>query len=381
MKEKQNIGSLFDRIAGKYDFLNHLLSLNIDKWWRRKAVKTITINNSEDCQCLDVAIGTGDLAIELARRFKEKQAFCHIIGIDLSTEMMRIGEEKVKKRGLQDCLVFQQASALEMPFADAEMEKCTATKGDLLVCEGGDYGRAAIWNYDFDIRIQNHVHKLRAYEELCTEYFYYLFNFLKSTGQIKGKGIAIQGLSSGALHNLVVPLPPLNEQYRIVEKLYEIIPVWEKYAAASTKLNTLNASFPEMMKKSILQEAVQGKLVPQDPNDEPASVLLEKIAEEKKRLIKEGKIKKDKKEKYIYRRENSWWEVRDSIEVCLDQELPFDIPGTWSWVHLSNICETIFDIDHKMPKAVDKDHGVLFLSAKDIFYRPFLHRIFTIHFK
>ena len=261
---------------------------------------------------------------------------------------------------------FELDNLKEMPFTDAEMEKCTATKGDLLVCEGGDYGRAAIWNYDFDIRIQNHVHKLRAYEELCTEYFYYLFNFLKSTGQIKGKGIAIQGLSSGALHNLVVPLPPLNEQYRIVEKLYEIIPVWEKYAAASTKLNTLNASFPEMMKKSILQEAVQGKLVPQDPNDEPASVLLEKIAEEKKRLIKEGKIKKDKKEKYIYRRENSWWEVRDSIEVCLDQELPFDIPGTWSWVHLSNICETIFDIDHKMPKAVDKDHGVLFLSAKDL---------------
>ena len=129
MKEKQNIGSLFDRIAGKYDFLNHLLSLNIDKWWRRKAVKTITINNSEDCQCLDVAIGTGDLAIELARRFKEKQAFCHIIGIDLSTEMMRIGEEKVKKRGLQDCLVFQQASALEMPFADGSFDIVTCAYG------------------------------------------------------------------------------------------------------------------------------------------------------------------------------------------------------------------------------------------------------------
>ena len=219
---------------------------------------------------------------------------------------------------------FELDNLKEMPFTDAEIEKCTATKGDLLVCEGGDYGRAAIWNYDFDIRIQNHVHKLRAYEELCTEYFYYLFNFLKSTGQIKGKGIAIQGLSSGALHNLVVPLPPLNEQYRIVEKIHEIIPVWEQYATASTKLNTLNISFPEMMKKSILQEAVQGKLVPQDPNDEPASLLLKKIAEEKKRLIKEGKIKKQK-----------------PLPEITEDEIPFDIPESWEWVRFENAVDML----------------------------------------
>lgn len=227
---------------------------------------------------------------------------------------------------------FELDNLKEMPFTDAEIEKCTATKGDLLVCEGGDYGRAAIWNYDFDIRIQNHVHKLRAYEELCTEYFYYLFNFLKSTGQIKGKGIAIQGLSSGALHNLVVPLPPLNEQYRIVEKIHEIIPVWEQYATASTKLNTLNTSFPEMMKKSILQEAVQGKLVPQDPNDEPASLLLKKIAEEKKRLTKEGKIKKQK-----------------PLPEITEDEIPFDIPESWEWVRL-NDCMDVRDGTHDSPK-------------------------------
>ena len=129
MNEKQNIGSLFDRIAGKYDFLNHLLSLNIDKWWRQKAVRAIKLNHREDCQCLDVAIGTGDLAIELARQFKEQQATCHIIGIDLSTEMMRIGEEKVQKRGLQDCIAFQQASALEMPFADGSFDIVTCAYG------------------------------------------------------------------------------------------------------------------------------------------------------------------------------------------------------------------------------------------------------------
>lgn len=218
---------------------------------------------------------------------------------------------------------FELDNLKEMPFIDAEMEKCTATKGDLLVCEGGDCGRAAIWNYDFDIRIQNHVHKLRAYEKLCTEYFYYLFNFLKSTGQIKGKGIAIQGLSSGALHNLIVPLPPLNEQYRIVEKIHEIIPAWNQYAAASTKLNSLNATFPEMMRKSILQEAVQGKLVPQDPNDEPASVLLENISKEKSRLIKEGKIKKQK-----------------PLQEITKDEIPFEIPESWEWVRIGSYFST-----------------------------------------
>lgn len=242
---------------------------------------------------------------------------------------------------------FELDNLKEMPFTDAEMEKCTATKGDLLVCEGGDYGRAAIWNYDFDIRIQNHVHKLRAYEELCTEYFYYLFNFLKSTGQIRGKGIAIQGLSSGALHNLVVPLPPLNEQYRIVEKIHEIIPVWKQYAVASTKLNTLNATFPEMMKKSILQEAVQGKLVPQDPNDEPASVLLKKIAEEKKRLIKEGNIKKQK-----------------PLPEITEDEVPFDIPESWEWVRLGSVLKLLTDGTHKTPQYVEK--GVPFISVKDM---------------
>ena len=242
---------------------------------------------------------------------------------------------------------FELDNLKEMPFTDAEMEKCTAKKGDLLVCEGGEYGRAAIWNYEYDIRIQNHIHKLRAYGELCTEYFYYLFNFLKSTGQIKGKGIAIQGLSSGALHNLVVPLPPLNEQYRIVGKIHEIIPVWEKYRAASTKLNTLNATFPEMMKKSILQEAVQGKLVPQDPNDEPASVLLEKIAEEKKRLIKEGKIKKQK-----------------PLPEITEDEIPFDIPESWEWVRLELVSKSITDGDHQAPpKAVD---GVPFLVISNV---------------
>ena len=95
-------------------------------------------------------------------------------------------------------------------------EKCTATKGDLLVCEGGDIGRAAIWPYDTDIRIQNHIHRLRSYSEICTEYYYYIFFLYKHAGWIGGKGIGIQGLSANALHSLLFPLPPLSEQHRIV---------------------------------------------------------------------------------------------------------------------------------------------------------------------
>ena len=119
---------------------------------------------------------------------------------------------------------FELDNLKQMRFTDEEIEKCTATFGDLLVCEGGDIGRAAIWNYPYDIRIQNHIHKLRAYKRLCTKFFFWVFYFYKATGQIGGKGIGIQGLSSKALDNILIPLPSLKEQQRIVaqiEKLFE----------------------------------------------------------------------------------------------------------------------------------------------------------------
>ena len=232
---------------------------------------------------------------------------------------------------------FEIDNLREMYFSETEIPKCTATKGDLLVCEGGDIGRAAIWPYDTDIRIQNHIHRLRAYSEVCVEYYLCIFFLYKHAGWIGGKGIGIQGLSSNALHSLLFPLPPLQEQRRIVTKIKETAPFLEKYEQIEQHLNDLNVMFPEMLKKSILQEAIHGKLVPQDPSDEPASVLLERIRAEKEWMIKEGKIKRDKHESVIYRRDNSHYEKLDGIERCIDDQIPFEIPETWEWCRLKTV--------------------------------------------
>ena len=117
---------------------------------------------------------------------------------------------------------FKLDNLKKMPFEKEEIERCQAIKGDLLVCEGGDVGRACIWEYDFPIMLQNHIHKLRAYYPLCTKYFYYIFYLYNKIGIIGGKGIGIQGFSAKALHNTLIPLPPLNEQKRICNRISEL---------------------------------------------------------------------------------------------------------------------------------------------------------------
>ena len=229
---------------------------------------------------------------------------------------------------------FELENLRSMYFTENEIEKCQVSKGDLLVCEGGDIGRAAIWLKDYKICIQNHIHRLRSYVPLCTRFYYYVFFLYKYAGWIGGKGIGIQGLSSNALHSLLVPVPPIAEQERIVKRLEIIKPLSDKYSEASEQIQELNNLFPEHLKKSILQYAVQGKLVPQDPADEPASVLLERIRTEKEKLIKAGKIKRDKHESVIFRRDNSYYEISGKEEVCIDDEIPFEIPDSWIWVRL-----------------------------------------------
>ena len=126
---------------------------------------------------------------------------------------------------------FELDSLKEMPFTDSEVDKCTVTKGDLLVCEGGDIGRSAIWMFDENIRIQNHIHRLRPYISLSSRFYYYVMFLWKQMGLIGGQGIGLQGFSSKALHNLMVPLPPVAEQEKIVvfvDELFEAIANIEK---------------------------------------------------------------------------------------------------------------------------------------------------------
>ena len=234
---------------------------------------------------------------------------------------------------------FELAEVREMYFSDSEIDKCTVVKGDLLVCEGGDIGRAAIWDRDFSICIQNHIHRLRSYCNMCIRFFYYTFLLYKGIGEIGGKGIGIQGLSSGALHNIIIPIPPLSEQGRIVSILDEVIAYVNKYEKSQERLDAFNESIHDRLKKSILQEAIQGRLVPQDSSEESASTLLEHICIEKHKLQKEGKLKKkDIVDSIIFKGEdNKYYEKVDGKTLDITEEIPFDLPESWSWCRLANI--------------------------------------------
>ena len=145
-------------------------------------------------------------------------------------------------------------------------------------------------------------------------------------------------ISMDTIKGFLFPLPPLSEQGRIVKKIEELEPFIEEYGKTEVELTALNSNFPEQIKKSILQYAIQGKLVEQDPNDEPASVLLEKIKAEKQELIKQGKIKKDKQESYIFKgADNRHYEKIGTETKDITDEIPFEIPESWEWCRLGSI--------------------------------------------
>ena len=175
---------------------------------------------------------------------------------------------------------------------------------------------------------------------------YYIVEFLKSpyVDQVINSvtyGVKMPRVGTETMTSLLVPLPPISEQARIITKLRCVLPKVQSYNTAYEKGEKLTTEFPIQLKKSILQYAVQGKLVPQDPADEPASVLLERIRAEKEQLIKEGKIKRDKHESVIFRRDNSYYEKTGGIERCIDDELPFEIPKSWEWTRLSTIAKVL----------------------------------------
>lgn len=181
---------------------------------------------------------------------------------------------------------------------------------------------------------------------LSEEYVLYFLLFKRTAFRNNKTGAAIPHLNKELFFNMPFPIPPLAEQERIVAKIEELMPLVEEYGKAEEQLTKLNAEFPDKLRKSILQQAVQGKLTERDPADEPASELIKRIKTEKEALMKSGKIKKEK-----------------PLPEITEDEKPFDIPDTWEWVRLADVCN-ISDGTHQTPNYVR--HGIPFISAQNV---------------
>ena len=260
----------------------------------------------------------------------------------------------------------------EARLEEGELPKYLLKPGDLLICEGGDVGRSAVWESTQEMYYQNALHRVRFYGGINPYFFQLLLECYKGNLILDtySKGMTIKHLVQTALNAIIFPLPPLAEQNRIVDAINRLLPFLRSYDRAEKRITALNTEFPETLKKSILQEAVQGKLVPQDPSDEPAEALLERIRAEKQRLIKEGKIKKDKHESVIFRRDNSHYEKLDSVERCIDDELPFEIPDSWEWVRLG----TLFQ--HNTGKALNASNRdgekLTYITTSNLYWDRFV---------
>jgi type I restriction enzyme S subunit len=210
----------------------------------------------------------------------------------------------------------------EARFEQEELPKYKLEKGDLLICEGGDVGRSAIWNSDDTMYYQNALHRVRFHGGIDAYFYKYLLECYKGMGIIDSysKGMTIKHLVQSALNDMWLPLPPLAEQKRIVAKIEELLPYVDRYEQAWSKLEDFNKRFPGDMQKSILQTAVQGKLVEQRPEEGTGEELYQQIQAEKQRLFKAGSIKKEK-----------------PLPEITENEKPFDIPESWKWVRIGTI--------------------------------------------
>lgn len=220
--------------------------------------------------------------------------------------------------------------------------RAMAQKGDILICARNGsralVGKSAIVDRDG----MAFGAFMAIFRSICNPYIQLFINSYLFRGQLDGATTTtINQVTQSMLRKQLCPLPPLEEQKRIVGKYNELLPLITKYEKVYTSATKLQNDFPIQLRRSILQWAVQGKLVPQDPSDEPAEKLLERIREEKQRLVKEGKIKKDKHESIIFRRDNSHYEKLDGIERCIDDEIPFEIPDSWVWERWGNISQSI----------------------------------------
>ena len=222
-------------------------------------------------------------------------------------------------------------------------EKLRVAPNDIIICARNGskrlVGKSAI------VDTVNEPMTFGAFMAICkTPLYKYIYQFLQSDlffSQLRDVSgtTTINQLTQNNFNAFLVPIPPIEEQQRIVERIEEIMPIADKYEKSQESLDKLNADIFDKLKKSVLQEAIQGRLVPQDPNDESASVLLERIKEEKAKLFKEGKLKKkDLVDSVIFKGEdNKYYEKIGSEVTCIDDEIPFEIPSSWQWVRLGKV--------------------------------------------
>lgn len=226
-------------------------------------------------------------------------------------------------------------------------ERAMISKGDLLICARNGsrslVGKAAVVDQD-GMAFGAFMAKFNS---PINPYIYYFLQSPIFRGQLDGvKTETINQITQDMLKNQVMPLPPIEEQHRIVAKIEELLPYVDRYAEAYEKLEQFNAKFPEDMKKSILQYAIQGKLVEQRPEEGTAEELYQQIQKEKQKLIKEGKIKKEK-----------------PLAEITEDEIPFDIPESWKWVRLSEVID-VRDGTHDSPKYVPE--GIPLVTSKNL---------------
>lgn len=276
---------------------------------------------------------------------------------------------------------FELGSVRQMLIREEELEKCTAKKNDLLICEGGEAGRAAVWNFETEVCFQNHIHRARLFGNIDPYFAYRFFEKLNATGEIDQhrKGVGISNMSSKALGSISFPLPPLPEQHRIVAKIDQFMARCDELeklrAEREQKRRSVHTSalrqlldaqaadsfadawqfisqhFGDLyavkenvieLRKAILQLAVTGKLVPQNPKNPPASQLLQEVEAEKRRFVKEGKIKASK--------------PLPDIKV---EETPFSLPLGWMWIRLGDIGYTNIGLTYTPSDVADTGIPVL----------------------
>ena len=225
-----------------------------------------------------------------------------------------------------------------------EIENYLLRKNDILFARtGGTVGKSfLVKESPYPAIYAGYLIRTRYSSMLLPQYMKLFMESQLYWEQLKNGTIATAqpNCNGKTLSKMILPIPPYKEQVRIADKLKEILSQVYKYDKAQSKQDNLNTQILSLLKKSILQEAIQGRLVPQNLNDEPASALLQRIKEEKQKLVKEGKLKKkDVVDSIIFKGDdNKYFEKKGREIVCIDEEIPFEIPDTWIWTRLSNVC-------------------------------------------